>query len=181
MALKLISKAIPVNRNEVLFSMATFLSVVLIFAAISKMLSFSEFLLAIEKLGFERNATVIGIFIIVLEFTLGVGLLFPTQWNVTGSLTALTLICFTVIATYGKMTGKITSCPCFGRLFDGEVGFYLLLRNTFLTLAAVVLATKSRVNEETYLSELKVHKLAGIILVLINLLFLGRILSSLIL
>ena len=88
----------------------------------------------------------VGIGLSVLEFSLGVALLFGLNRRVTAHLTTLFMLVMTVVTVWLFLTDAVTDCGCFGDaviLTNGQT----LLKNVILLLACVPLVLWSRMQK----------------------------------
>lgn len=131
-------------KSNYLIPCAFLLSLIFFSASISKIISFSDFIGTLKKLGFLRLQIIIAIFVISIEFFLGIGFLFSKYWGVSGKVAAITVFVFTIIVLYGQITERITDCSCFKRFFETQVGPILYLRNILIIFLSIFIAKYNR-------------------------------------
>lgn len=100
------------------------------FSAISKLIYWQSTIDTMTKI---LNSSTLGLLgavaIISIELLLAGSLFLPTLWRFTSSASIVLLILFTLITYAAKLTGKISSCHCFGNFFNGEIDYLFLARN----------------------------------------------------
>ena len=112
------------------------------FSAVSKILYWQFTIDVMTQLVFnEFLANIFSLFLILIELTISLSILFPNYWKYTGITSAIVIFIFTCIAIMGKLTGRISGCPCFGRFFGREIGIGFIVRNIFLIIWSLVLAS----------------------------------------
>ena len=97
----------------------------------------------IEKLiPFQKVSYIFTLCIILIEIAIALSIFIPQYWKYVGYFSAFLLFFFAIVAIWGKMTGRITECPCFGRFFGGEIGFILIIRNLTLIILSIMMTKR---------------------------------------
>ena len=110
------------------------------FSAVSKILYWSFTIDVMRQLILnEFLATAFSLFLILIEMTISLSILFPNYWRFTGYSSAIVIFVFTIIVILGKISGRIIECPCFGKFFGAEIGTGLIVRNIVLIIWSVIL------------------------------------------
>ena len=130
-------------KNYILPTAAALLGGVFLLSGTAKILYWADTTLAVEKLLFTDDLTFpITAAIVTLELFLGVFVLLPRYWRISGLFSVVVLIVFTSAVLWGKTKGLITECPCFGKLFGATIGPVLVSRNSILILCGLLLVSQ---------------------------------------
>jgi hypothetical protein len=123
------------KQRKVVLLLFFFVVAIFLFAAISKIVSFKNFISAIDLSLLTGNgfATLIAIFVILIEFS-SIGLLFPKTRN--SALVVLTGLCGSFLGYSGwKWAAQIPiPCNCFGPVLTMQPWMSLLLNLVLLVV-----------------------------------------------
>lgn len=127
-------------KKRILNVLAFILSGAFCLSAFTKLLYWIDTVVAIESLIFVAEvAPILTGAIILLEIALAVLILGSHYRKQAGIISSSIILFFTLVMMWGKFTGKITECPCFGKLFSAEIGTTLYIRNFFLIVSGLLL------------------------------------------
>jgi len=120
---------------------AHLLSGLFLLSALAKLVYWSDTIKIMNKiLPGDDFGIMIAILVVFLELLLTLMLLLPHAWRYAGITSFYMLIMFTLVAGAAKYAGLITSCPCFGNFFGGDINYGFYLRNLFLGGLSIIWA-----------------------------------------
>ncbi len=98
----------------------------------------------------ETAAIILASLLISIEIIIALSLYITRYWKYTGISSAILLFIFTTVVLWGKLSGRITECPCFGKFFGGEIGIKLIIRNIILIMWSLILAINSNYSKQVF-------------------------------
>jgi uncharacterized membrane protein YphA (DoxX/SURF4 family) len=125
--------------DALLLSIRCVLAVVFVVAAVGKLVDLDGSRRALEEFGVPaRAARFGGVALPVVEFGVGVALLFPptARWGAVGALALLLMFAAGVARVMAR--GEAPDCHCFGQIHSEPAGRSTLIRNLALAVLAAV-------------------------------------------
>ena len=179
-----IGNNIPVEKikENAHFYIAIILSCTFLFSSFSKMYYWQDTrhaIMSIVQSAISYDVSIILAPIVILtELALAVLFLFPKYWKHAGLACLIIISIFTIVVFWGKSQNIITACKCFGNFFGSQIGPVLLVRNILIVALSLYLFFRSKIaNSFDEINLLVALKYSSIILVVVNFLFIGRIIS----
>jgi len=117
------------------------LLLVLIFSisAIGKLLHPESFFSFLIKTSFAEEFIVpIYYLVLIFEIYLSVSILLGLNIKTSARMTFALLTVFTLVIIYALIRGLSANCGCFGDIFNGDIGVFVILRNMIFMLTSLI-------------------------------------------
>lgn len=143
----------PSYRWIVNFCARLCLGLVLVAAAVSKVLDLNQFAQRVGEFGLVYDALVspTAWTIVLAELLIGISLVFHLRGSLTSSVTLLLL--FISVLTYGMVLGLDVECGCFGPAVHVSLGTQLLTDFGLLLICAIIYWTEHQRGDARFVTD----------------------------